>query len=184
MADIVSVAEVKKQLNIPDSDTSQDAELADFIASITDVIEDVVGPVVPREVTEVHDGGTEVVILRQPPVLDVTSVTEDGSAVDPSGYTASLDAGVLYRTGRTWAGGRAGVRVIYQAGRAVTSASIKQAGKELVAVNFRGQLGGNQSVFDGGAPQPAAAGEIRLGFFIPNRVMQLLRPHRQDGWLP
>lgn len=183
-ADIVTVEEVKKQLNIPESDTSQDAELGDFIASITDVIEDVVGPVVPREVTEDHDGGAEVVILRRPPVLSITAVTEDGTEVLASGYTASLEAGVLYRTAGTWAGGRRLVSVTYQAGRNPTPASIKQAAKELVAVNFRGQLGGNQSVFDGGAPQPAPAGEIRLGFFIPNRVMQLLRPHRQDGWLP
>ncbi|RAN92657.1 hypothetical protein GAR05_06149 [Micromonospora saelicesensis] len=183
-ADIVTVEEVKKQLNIPDADTSQDAELADFIASITDVIEDVVGPVVPREVTEDHDGGTDAVILRQPPALSITSVSEDGTTVDSSGYTVSLNAGVLYRTSQRWAVGRAAVQVVYQAGRAVTPASIKQAAKELVAVNFRSQQGGNYSPFDSGDIAAGAPGQVRLGFFVPNRVLQLLEPHRQGGWLP
>ncbi|MFI2577701.1 hypothetical protein ACH5AJ_36510 [Streptomyces rochei] len=183
MADIVTVAEVKKQLNIPEVDDSQDEELGEFIASITDVIEDVVGPVAPRQITEHHDGGTEVVVLRSPPAISITSVTEAGTVVEPDGYHASLDAGVLYRSSTVWAGGRAAVVVTYEAGQESTPASIKQAAKELVAVNYRSQQGGNYSAFDRNSPEPSP-GEIRLGFFIPNRVMQLLRPHRQDGWLP
>lgn len=182
MADIVSVAEVKQQLNIPADDDSQDAELAVYIAAVTEVVEGIVGPVDPREVTETHDGGTNVVILRQPPVLSITTVTEDGATV--TGYTASLDSGVLYRTGGWWATGRAAVTVVYQAGRSSVPAAIKLAAKELVMVNFRPQLGGDYPPFDVDAPGEGVPGEVRLGFFVPNRVRELLKPHQQGGWLP
>ncbi len=179
---IISVAEAKKQLNIPEWDTSQDAELADFITSVTDVIEHIVGPVVPRQVVEVHDGGRPAVALRRPPVLSVTSVAESGTTVDTAGYTCALAAGVLYRSSGRWAGTHGTVTVTYQAGRATTPASIKQAAKELVAFNFRPQQGGNFSPFDSGGDS-APGGDMVLGFFVPNRVMQMLSPHAlPDGF--
>lgn len=180
--DIVTVDEVKKQLNIPLEDTSQDDELATFIESVTDVIEHVTGPVVPRSVTEVHDGGAEQVVLRRRPVLSVTSVTEAGAVVNAAGYTQSLAAGVLYRTSGAWAGRRASVTVVYQAGRESTPASIKQAAKELAAFNWRPQQGGNHSVFDS-VGDSVPAGEVILGFLVPNRVVQMLTPNDQmDGF--
>ncbi|MFQ6212475.1 hypothetical protein ACLMMQ_29975, partial [Bacillus mobilis] len=90
--DIVTVAEVKKHLNMSATDTSQDDELGVFIESVTDVIEHIVGPVVPRAVTEVHDGGGGALVLRRPPVLSVMSVTEDGIAVVEGTYSPSLSA--------------------------------------------------------------------------------------------
>ncbi|WP_319460085.1 head-tail connector protein [Micromonospora sp. RTP1Z1] len=180
MTDIVTVDEVKKHLNIELTNTTQDDELLGFIESVTDVIEHVTGPVVPRSITEVHDGGVEALVLRRRPVLSVTSVTEDGSAVGVDGYKPSLAAGVLYRSSGRWSGGRCAVTVVYQAGRASTPASIKQAAKELVAFNFRPQQGGNSSVFDADG---AAAPEVILGFLVPNRVMQMLTPNDQlDGF--
>ncbi|MGA4726290.1 N,N-dimethylformamidase beta subunit family domain-containing protein [Micromonospora taraxaci] len=180
--DIVTVEEVKKQLNIPLGDTSQDAELGDFIASVTDVIEHIVGPVVPREVVEFHDGGQGALTLRRPPVLSVTSVVESGVTLDAAGYASSLASGLLRRSSGRWAGGYGSVGVTYQAGRATTPASIKQAAKELVALNFRPQQGGNFSPFDSGGDS-APGGDMILGFFVPNRVMQMLSPHAlPDGF--
>ena len=176
--DIVTVAEVKTHLNISAGDTSQDGELAGFIESVTDVIEHIVGPVVPRQVVETHDGGSGALVLRRPPVLSVTSAVESGTTLDVAAYTAALDAGVLYRSSGRWAGTRGAVVVTYQAGRAATPASVKQAAKELVALNFRPQQGGNYSPFDSGA-DPAAGGQLILGFFVPNRVMQMLAPYAQ-----
>jgi hypothetical protein len=177
--DIVTLAEVKTHLNIPSSDTSQDAELAGFISAATPVIEHVVGPVVAREVVEKHDGGDEAIVLRQPPVLSITTVTEDGAAVASSGYTLS-DAGVLYRTYGVWLCGRSKVQVTYQAGRTVVPPSIALAAKELIRINWRPQQGGNYSPFDGGAADQV--GEVRLGFFVPNRVAEMLAPHAQGGF--
>lgn len=180
VTDIVTVAEVKTHLNIPATDTSQDAELAGFVEAATPVIEHITGPVVARSVVENHDGGCDAIVLRQPPVVSVTSVTEDGTTVASSEYTLS-DSGVLYRTYGVWMPGRGKVRVTYQAGRSPVPASIALAAKELIRVNWRPQQGGNFSPFDGG-PGDVGAGEPRLGFFVPNRVVEMLVPHAQAGF--
>ena len=178
--DIVTVAEVKTHLNIPSSDTSSDAELAGFISAATPVIEHVTGPVVARAVVEKYDGGYEALVLRQPPVISITSVTEDGTAVAASDYTLS-DAGVLYRKSGVWLCGRSTVQVTYQAGRSTVPASIALAAKELIRINWRPQQGGNYSPVDGGSSD-VGAGEPRLGFFVPNRVAEMLVPHAQAGF--
>lgn len=50
----------------------------------------------PQTVTVVRDGGSPVVQLPVP-LISVTSVTDSGSLIDPSGYVANLSAGLLYR---------------------------------------------------------------------------------------
>lgn len=180
---VIGLAEAKAHLNMSASDTSSDEELREFLLAVTEVVEHIVGAVVPRQVVEAHDGGTDALTLRKTPVLSVTSVTESGTALDASGYTASLDAGVLYRgagwSGR-WACGRGSVTVTYKAGRSAVPRSVAQAAKELVAVNWRSQQGGNYSPFDSGAETPGG-GDVILGFFVPNRVVQMLAPHAQVG---
>ncbi|MEE3918193.1 hypothetical protein V2I01_04850 [Micromonospora sp. BRA006-A] len=42
-------------------------------------MEDIVGPVLPRTVTETHTGGAGTLILRRPPVISVTAVVENGT---------------------------------------------------------------------------------------------------------
>ena len=177
---IVTPADAKAQLNILSADTSQDTELTAFIAAATEVVEHITGPVEARQVVEVHDGGQGAIVLREPPVLSVTSVTEGGVTVPSTGYVLS-SAGVLYRTPGAWSTGWNAVTVTYQAGRSTVPPSIRQAVLELVAVNFRSQQGGNYSPFDSGADAGDQGGQPRLGFFVPNRVMQLLDPHRQGG---
>jgi hypothetical protein len=171
--------QVKRRLNIPLADTSQDVDLEDSIAAVTEVVEHLIGPVEPREVVETHDGGSNAVVLRRPPVLSITSVTENGLAVPAgtSGYSVDLAAGVLYR-GRygQWAySTRGAVTVTYQAGRLVVPASASMAARDLVAFNHRPEQAGSYSPFPTEEP---VSGQI-LGFFIPNRVRQMLAPHEQ-----
>ncbi|WP_420123203.1 hypothetical protein [Nakamurella sp.] len=183
--DIVTVAEVKKQLNIPETDDSQDDELAVYIAAVTEVVEDIVGPVVPREVTETHDAAGPVLLLRQPPAVSITSVVEAGATLTADDYLVDLDAGILRRRQPYgWVGGIGAVTVTYQGGRNTTPAAVKLAAKELVMVNFRPQLGGDYSPFDTDSPEEGIPGEVRLGFFVPNRVRELLKPHARGRWLP
>lgn len=175
--DIVTVDEVKKQLNIDPADTSQDDELAVYVEAVTEVIEHITGPVVPRSVTEVYDGGQAALTLRRSPVIAITSVTESGLALTAGAYT--LSAGILTRVSGRWSGTAGAVTVVYQAGRPTIPAAIKLAAKELAQVNFRPQLGGDYSPFDTDSPEEGIPGEVRLGFFVPNRVRELLAPHDQ-----
>jgi hypothetical protein len=68
------------------------------------------------------------------------------------------------------------VELTYVAGLAAVPANLLEAARELIRVNWRPQRGGNFNPFDGGqsdVDQPTPD-QVRLGFFVPGRVMELL----------
>jgi hypothetical protein len=181
---IIGLAEAKDHLNIPQANTGQDDELRGFILSASEVVESIVGPVARRTIVETHSGrGDTVIVLRQRPVLSVVSVLEDGVAVAASDYSLS-PAGILTRSNSyyatPWSCGVDNLVVTYVVGRTAGPAAVLDGTKELIRINWRPQQGGNYSVFDQGRGddfgQRAEPGEIRLGFFVPNTVMQRLAP--------
>lgn len=178
MAGFVPLAEVKDHLNIPSTTTTYDTELQRFIDSACEVVEGVVGPVSQRSVTEMRSGGGSTIALAITPVMSVTSVTESGRVIPSAGY--SLNDGLLTRVvgywSSCWLPGTNNITVTYVVGRAVVPASVLDGTKELIRLNWRPQTGGSGSVFNQGADN-TGGGEIRLGFFIPNTVMQRLQPH-------
>ena len=144
---LVTLAETKLQLNIPTSDTTQDAELLIYIDAATEVVEFVTGPIVPKQyVNEVHDGGYPFIMLFNPPILTVDSVVEYlgriaytitpqplGSTVDNYGYSLDSPAtGKLTRrsgagTPMSWLSGRSSIIVTYTAGRVLVPAAVRLA---------------------------------------------------------
>jgi hypothetical protein len=94
-----------------------------LILVATDAIErDLDRYIVRRSVTEVHNGSQHAIILRHTPVISVTSVTESGVLVDPSGYLLDSATGFLYRGTTSYANrfawGYQNVSVTYVAGYA------------------------------------------------------------------
>ncbi|MCX4474815.1 hypothetical protein OOK41_31640 [Micromonospora sp. NBC_01655] len=169
---IVGLGETKNHLNIDPTNTTHDDELRGFILSASEVVESIVGPVARRTVVETHGGGGHQVVLRQRPVLSVTSVVENGATMPPSEYTVT-PAGVLSLGSSYWCN----PTVTYVVGRLAVPAAVLDGTKELIRINWRPQTGGNGSVFDQGRGDtfgPTGQGEVRLGFFVPNTVMQRL----------
>ena len=86
----------------------------------TEVVERDLGRVLTRRtVTEIRDGGGPLIALRNTPVLSITTVTDNGTVLDPADYT--LDGSILYRgsTSSYWTrytGGQQGVEITYVAG--------------------------------------------------------------------
>lgn len=189
---LIDLDELKDHLNKTTPGTVDDAELLRFIDAVIPVIEHLVGPVLPRTVTEVYDGGTTTLSLRSYPVLAVTRVREysgpsyaelEAHALGAStdGYVLDAGAGLL---SRGWGGpflyGRRNVEVVYEVGRDPIEEDIRLAAKELVAHWWGwsqvgraagGALGALQG--DGDELAPTTAG---LGYAIPNRVKQMLAP--------
>jgi hypothetical protein len=145
--DILSTEEAKQSINVADIGDHA-TELARRISAVSQAIDSYCGPVVAREVTEIHDGGSRWIWPRQAPVLTVTSLTEfNGSApqslIDEGAFAtvgtaygyAVVDDG--YRIERRTTGhastfiNRAGsVELVYQAGRFADTASVSAKFKE------------------------------------------------------
>jgi hypothetical protein len=203
---LVTVADVADELNWSAAQTTAyTAEVQHFIDAITPVIEGIVGPVSSTPYDEWHDGGYPILLLLHPPVLAITTITEafgantvrvlsnqplDGvSAVDSYGYTADLESGEITRriSGRAapFTPGRRNIHVVYTAGRSVTPENIRLGALELIRVNWQPQQGGNRPGYSTGAGVDGleVEGAWRMGFFVPNRVMELLAPSRHSWGL-
>ena len=104
---VISLQDAKDMLNIPASDTTQDAEIDQWIGSIEAGLERFTGgPVITRSITErcELDGNYTTLVLRQRPVVSVTSVVSvaSGSPIDITpGLDIDPNAGVV-RTKLGW----------------------------------------------------------------------------------
>lgn len=174
---IVGLTEVKDHLTISQDTTVYDEDLRGFILSASMIVEDVVGVVARRTITETASGGGRHIILERPPVIEVVEIRADGVLVDADDYAAS-PSGLLSRRAGVWPAGLRNVEVTYLVGRPVVEPNVLNATLELIRINWRPRQGGNAGVFDGGrGDEFQTGGEVRLGFFVPNTVMQRLAPN-------
>jgi hypothetical protein len=100
---VLPLQDAKDALNIPQADTSQDAEIQAYIATIGTSLEGLTGgPVVNRAVTAERCtflGWYQALQVRQRPLVSVTAVTsvKSGTAVDISGGLDISAAGRTFR---------------------------------------------------------------------------------------
>lgn len=195
---IASLGEIKDYLNISSSSRVNDTELLRLADGVTPVIESIVGPVTAASYDEWHDGGRPFVMLRHRPVQSVAAVIEYRAntaytltaITDPTAgttYSYELDTafGRIYR--RTAGGGTANfadgadaVHVTYTAGRTTVPANVKLGALELIRANYQQTQQGGRSAFPTSNPADGLdGGSTMMGFFVPNRVREMLAPSRR-----
>lgn len=177
----ISLAEAKKHLKKDLTKTADDAELLEFVSAACSKIVDLVGPVAPTSLTQTAWPGWRsvghVIVLDAHPVIEVTSVTIDGTAepeADPDtgidGWLLDAAAGLLGHT-RIWPRGR--VNIGYRVGRTPLPGNYRLAGLELTGHLWRTiKLNGT-----GGRPPVAGGDDIVIAgqaYALPNRVKELL----------
>lgn len=174
---IVSLADTKAHLNITTS--TDDEELRRTIAVASEAAESYCNRVFRRQtVTEYHDGGKQAVLLRQAPVLSITTVVENGTTLTSTDYTADLNAGLVYRGSAAapwqWYYGIQVVVITYVAGYTDPPQAAQQAVLELTRHLWQTQRGNVALPSLGGADDPIGWGQT--AFSMPNRVRELLDP--------
>lgn len=173
---ILGLDQVKAHLNMDPARTDDDTELRAVIDAATVVVEDIVGPVVARSFTEVHDPGP-LLALWQAPVIALTSmvpVLTGGTGYQPAEVDLDAETGIVRRLdGGRFAGP---LRVTYTAGRRVVPANITQGGLEIIRHMWDTQRGH-------AAARPGLGDEELVptgaGWTVPRRVIELLAPHRK-----
>jgi hypothetical protein len=199
--DIVLLSDVQTHLNWSAAEETKYATpMGRFISAATPVIEEVTGPIVQRAFNQWYSGGYKQLILRRRPVVSITSVTETSGSttwtltdqpvtapVDGYGYTLNSDFGVLTRRSHgvemPFADGTDNINVQYVAGYCADTAhvppNIAEAALELIRINWQPPQAGNVPSFGGssGIDTLDMNDGIKVGgWFIPNRVLVLLRP--------
>lgn len=189
-ARLLSLDEAKAAMKYkPSSDTGADDDLIeDLIDTVTERIEAVCGPVIPRNVTDtIITGYRQYSTLRQWPVISLVSLDGDD---DPDGALASitlLNSGEVgeYRTlygNYPWGGGQ----LVYRVGRDPVPAGIRDAAREWIKHRVRGGI--QRSAASPGTIMTTDDYQARddsLGSThgIPLEVVDSLRPYLRPGML-
>lgn len=194
---VVDLPSVKAHLNLNLGDTSQDPELLGFILAAGPIIRDIIGPFLPETHVEFFDGGAQTVSVSWQPLMSVQSVYEYyglagfllteqplGSQSTAFGFTVDYATGVLTR--RAFGGGAAqfargdkNVQVSYTAGRVSIPFNVRLGALELIRHNWQmtqqGGRGRMRSSVGGGGDEMS----VPIGFAVPDRVVEMLAPHRR-----
>jgi hypothetical protein len=165
---IVSLADARRHLNFLATDTSNDAELREFVEAVTRPIEAKVGPIVRRTVTTtIYPCYDQTVALPYFPVISLTSgaIVRDGSAVTVTSLVVET-GGVLRDKGfsplpfEPWT-------LTYVVGRPVIPAEIRNATLNIIKDLWNSQRGSAGSVAS------------RLGFLTSYQALDELKPDMQ-----
>lgn len=192
---LVDLASVKAHLNIPAADTTNDDELQGFIDAAGDIARDVVGPIVPEDHTEWHNGGSPTITLDWLPVASVQSVTEYvaastfplteqplGSSVGSYEYTVDLPLGQITRRAVgdavRFPAGTKNVRVMYTSGSGTIPATVRLGALELIRHLWQLTQQGGRTRFGGAGLDGESAG-VPTGFALPQRVLELWQPFKR-----
>lgn len=173
-----TLTDLRKHLNVPDSESANDGEMQNVLDAAVELVGQMVGPLTPETVTEVHYGlWSSTLLLRRSPVVSVTEiVTTYGfpTTIGADEYVLEGAQGLVrFLAGRVFAGDYS---VTYVAGWDVLPAPI-----HLGAMIVAGHLWDTQRV-PGATPRfgqaAAPAQPTPMGFAIPNRAATLLEPYR------
>jgi hypothetical protein len=195
---VLPLQDAKDQLNIPQTVTTYDAELAVYIATIETSLEGVTGgPIVNRTITAERQEMTSyqtVISVRQRPLVSVTSVTSaSGGAIDLSGgLDIDANAGTFRRKlGLPFYGPffqwLPQVNVTYVAGWGTSvPAAFNLFARIVLAHLWETQHGPSVRPSMGGQDLTTIPG---FAFAIPNRAAELLNgslngmPFRQEAYV-
>ena len=187
---IVSLDEVKSHLNIPAETTTHDEELRRFIDAASDLAENYVGCVLGRKsfANEKYSGNTDIIRLRNPRAISITSVYENGVLLDPLAYVLDYTGQRLTRvtTGAisgpnyfgVWAPGAENIVISYVAGFTNPPPSAKQGVLEIIRHLWQTQRGPSSVI---GRNQSGDEFYSSATYSLPRRAMELLDPVSLPG---
>jgi hypothetical protein len=191
---MVDLPSVKAHLNMPLNDTSQDDELQGFLLAAEPIIEDITGTVVPKVYTEFFDGAGETISLAHQPVISIQSaheyyglsaflLTEQPLGTQMNAFAFTVDYTTGQVTRRTFGGqaarfaiGSKNVQFVYTAGLASVPFNIRLGTLELIRHWWQQTQQGGRPKRGGG---DSSDGHVSMGFAVPDRVVELLQPHRR-----
>jgi hypothetical protein len=175
---LIDLDEAKQQLNI--TGDSSNLELQAYIEGLTAVIENVVGVVEEREITETIDGTGSTLCLLKTPAIALVSVSPQldyGDDLPVSQLHLDGATGIVRKRNGRWFNGGPWT-VTYTAGRGAVPPTINLAARMLLQHLWRTQTASRGPVLAGGDDYSVTEVVPGLGYAVPNRVRELLEPFK------
>lgn len=180
-APIVSMDELRRHMDWPTPPTTPEDRRRDedgrrLASMATELVERYCGRTFRRRtVVETLSGGTTALPLTSLPVASITSVVNDGTALDATAWRLSA-AGVLYRASGAWG---STVVVTYVAGDAVPPEPVRVAVLRLVEHHWQRARQAPHSITGGGSGYDE--GQPGSGYALPYSVASYLDGYRAAG---
>jgi len=186
---VVSYSEVLTHLNIPTASANED-EVRRFMDAASDLAEQYTGIILGRRTftSELYDGGNEFIRIRNPKVLSIASIYENGALVasnayqvDPTGQRVyRVGSGTLYATNTYgyWTQGFNNITITYTAGFTNPPASVRQGVLEIIRHLWQTQRGAMNVMARTNSGDELYASST---YSLPRRVMELLDPISYPG---
>ncbi len=174
---LLTLSDAKAYLNIPAATTTDDTELSRFLAVVEDAATAYFGAPVSTGslVTESYNGGWTTLVLRQVPVLTVSTITVSGTAMATTSIAIDTSAGVVHSLAGPQGSDPVDTTVVYQTGYASVPDDIVQGALEFLRhlwTTQRGTMSGRNPFGDDGYAQAAPS------WSLPRKVTELWAPHR------
>ena len=183
---VLSLQDAKVALNIPQTDTTDDAELQRKLASIESSLERFTGgPILNRAITERVDATSSPWELRlmKRPLVSVTTATDisTGMVLDITDTELDTNAGFLRRKSGVPFGGVSRIyTVVYVAGwGTAVPAAIADAAAVIIKHLWETQRGGATIIPSQGGNEMATL--PGFGYMIPNLAAEQLAPFARVG---
>lgn len=167
---IISLDDGRAALNMPPNtpqSTLEDLRL--YLCAATPVIEDIVGPVLVRTITQTVQKNWSFAALYERAAALVSVVNADASVVPATSYTFDAAAGLITFSAPT----SQVVTITYTSGSAIIPQNVRLAAQELVRHLWQVKQ----------RPQAPTPGEAYTpsGFAVPKRVIELCKPSAKVG---
>lgn len=183
---IITLQDAKSAVNINPATTAYDAELQVYVDTVTASLETITGgPAFNRSVSEyvTVSGDLRDIVLRQRPVVSVTSITDvaTGLVMPIADIDVDLNAGIVRRKLNLafWSRGTR-YQVVYVAGWGTSiPAAFNAAARVILSHLWETERGPGQ------APVPSMEATFLPGmsYAIPNRALELLRPYAVEVYV-
>ena len=188
---VISYDVALAHLNIPAASADED-EIRRFIDAAQDLAENYVGTVLGRRTftSDQYDGNTDVLRLRNPRAISISSVYENGTLLDSSQYLLDPTGQRLYRLTTSslsvssfgaygfWAAGVNSVSVTYVAGYTITPPAVQQGVLEILRHLWQTQRGVVNVMNRTGTGDDFYS---TATYSLPRRAMELLDPASLPG---
>jgi hypothetical protein len=189
---LISLTDLRDQLNIAANDTTGNAKLRRFSQSASDVVQNITGPLLGQVRTEYFDGNRETVVLSPRWVQSIISIKETLGTTTFTLTEQPLGAGGATQYGYTWdtsthkitrrsngltdrfPSGEGNVAVTYKLGINPLPQDITDATGELIRHWWANGQQPWRAAFQPGGDDTTVP---IMGYAIPNRVVEMLTPY-------